>query len=83
MPLDRVPRVRVGVRVLPHPALAGELLAIALASASIDWLSSHDTYAGLSPLAGPSWATERRGTEFLTRARCRRLFGRAGWKYST
>ena len=27
---------------------------IVLASASIDWLSSHDTYAGLVPVGGPS-----------------------------
>jgi len=55
---------------------------ISLASASIDWASSHDTYAGLVPVGLPSLATERRATGALTRARWRRLRGRAGWKCS-
>src|SRR4029079_16654063 len=55
---------------------------IVFASASIDWLSSHDTYAGFVPVGWPSVRTECRSKEFFTLVRYLRPFGRAGWKYS-
>jgi len=42
---------------------------IVFASASIDWLSSHDTYAGLVPFGWPSVLTVCRSNDCFTRVR--------------